>query len=566
MHGVRLGRAAGTWAGWTWAAALYLAGMMLMFRFAWLPGPARSIGGNGDGTILIATLEHWLHVFQGRAADWRSPGWFWPATDTLGLTDTYFLIALPYAAFRTLGLGLFDAYTATVAVLSTAGFWSFVALTRRGGVPAAVGGALAYVFAFGALPTFKLIHGQTYAVMLAPILGLLLLSAWRAARGRAAAWAAAAGLSYGLLTFTAPQTAWFLGFVAGLAAAAALLLAAASGALPRPAEVPGLARRCGPLAAGGALGLAVGLVPVVLAYAGSLSGHRRIWAEALMYLPRFTDVLHVQPGNMVWDGPLHLAGIAEMPNSPDAEVALGFTPVLAFSALAALLLLGRARRIAGPHPWDLPARAFLAAAVLGWLITVNYGDASPWHLVFDMVPGANGIRTPFRIQLASLFFLCVGLAHAAARGVAVATADRSPRLAAVIAAVLALCVVEQAGPAPATRDTSKMEGWFLAAHRPGFPCEAFYLLPPPANPGQPWNEQQSDAMLLSQWLRMPTLAGDSSWFPLGYDMPHTDWPDYTARAMRWIDSHKLRDRVCGVEPRTGRWEPGVGPLLRAAGS
>ncbi len=71
-------------------------------------------------------------------------------------------------------------------------------------------------------------------------------------------------------------------------------------------------------------------------------------------------------------------------------------------------------------------------------------------------------------------------------------------------------------------------------------------------------------MLLSQWIRMPTLAGDSSWFPRGYDMPHTDWPDYTIRAMGWIDAHKLRDRVCGVEPRAGRWEPGVGPLLRSA--
>jgi hypothetical protein len=560
--------AAQAWGGWAVAALLYVLGLGLMFRFVWLPGPARSIGDDADGAILVATLEHWFRVFEGAAADWRSPGWFWPATDTLGLTDTYFLIALPYALFRVLGLGLFDAYNAAVAVLATVGFWGFVALARRGGVPAAVAGALGLVFAFGALPTYKLVHGQTYAVMFAPILGLLLLAAWRrrGAPAAAAGWAAAAGLLYGLLTLTAPQTAWFLAFAAGLAAAVALLLTALDGALPRRAEAARLARQAVPVAAGGLVGLALGLVPVVLVYAGALAGHRRAWAETLLYLPRFADVVHVQPGNLLWDDALHRAGITEMPGVPDAEIALGFTPALALVAVASFIALWPVRRVAGRHPWDHAAQAFLVAAALGWLLTVNYGSVQPWHAVFDLVPGANGIRTPFRIQLASLFFLCLGVAHVASRTLAAAGRLGSVRLSVAVGAILALCAVEQAGRGPITRDTAAEEGWLLASRRPAFPCAAFHLLPAPTGSGAPWYLQQSDAMLLSMRLGMPTLAGNSSWFPLGYDMPHVDLPDYRQRALAWIDAHGLRDQVCGVEPRTGRWEQGIAPLLPGAGS
>jgi hypothetical protein len=545
--------------GWAVAAALYAAGMALMFRYSWLPGPSRSIGDSGDGAILIATLEHWFRVFTDQAADWLSPGWFWPAKRTLGLTDTYFLIAVPYAAFRALGNGPFGSYTGSVAVLAAAGFWGMVALTRRGGVPPAIGGAVAFVFAFGALPTFKIGHGQTYTVMLAPVLGLLLLSAWRARRGAVmAAWAAAAGLLFGLMAFTAPQTAWFLGFEACLACVVALCFAR-----PSRAELAALGRRVRPAAVGSAAGLALGLVPILLVFGRGL-GHRRSWSEALFYLPWFTDLLDVQPGNLLWYDLLHQVGIAGIPGRPDPEVMLGFTPVLAASALAGLFLLGRARRLAGPHPWDLAARTFLAVAFLGWLLTVNYGAVKPWRVVFDMVPGARGIRNPFRIQLASLFFLCLGLAHAAARALAVAAMRARPGLAAAVGAALALCVVEQVGPTPPVRNTWEAARWLLASHRPSFPCDAFYVLPPSAGSGLQWYEYQSDAMLLSQWIGVPTINGNSSWYPPGWAMAFPDRPEYPAQALAWIDAHGLRDRVCGVEPRTGHWEPGIQPLLRAA--
>ncbi len=306
-------------------------------------------------------------------------------------------------------------------------------------------------------------------------------------------------------------------------------------------------------------------MPIVLVYARVLRRHRN-WGEPAYYLPSFTDLLSVQPGEALWYDWLRMAGIAGAPGREDAaaELMLGFTPILAVSALAGLLLLGRISRIAGPHPWDGAARAFLAVAFLGWLLTVSYGHRQPWHLVFDVVPGARGIRTPFRIQLASLFFLCLGLSHAAARGLVFAGQRQLPGLAAGVGAALALCVAEQIGAPPPNRDTAAMMRWISVSHRPDFRCDAFYALPAPAGSGLPWSEQQSDAMLLSQWIGMPTINGNSSWYPTGWSLQFPDRPEYASQALSWIDAHGLRDRVCGVDPRAGRWEPGIQPLLRAA--
>lgn len=555
----RLRAKSGGAAGWLVPALLFLAGMGLMFRNSWLSGPKQSIGDNGDGTILIATLEHWFLVFSGQGADWLSPAWFYPVRHALGFTDTYFLYALPYSVARLLGFGPFGSYTATIATLSVTGFWSFVLLCRLGGVRPACAGVFAFVFAFGALPTFKLGHAQTYAVMLAPPLALLLVWGWRASSWRSSAGFASAGTLYGLVALTAPETAWFLGFDAGLA----VLVGAGLNGSRLLGWVRVHWRRAGVAAAWAGVGLAIGLAPIVMVYGQTLGGTRD-WPAVSFYLPRFSDLLHVQFGNLLWYDLLHWVGIAGGPGRPLAEVMLGFTPVLIASGLAALFLLPWLRRWAGPHQWDRPAQACLGAVFLAWLLVSHDGHFEPWYLVYGLVPGANGIRTPFRIELASSFFLCFSLAHASSRALGAASTRGLSGVAASVGAALALIAVEQIGPAPTSRNTWEMMRWLLASHRPDFACKAFYVLPPKPGGTEFWYEYQSDAMLLSQWIGMPTINGNSSYYPNGWNMLFVTKPDYARQVLAWIDQNRLRGRVCGVDPRSGRWVDGIGPLQAAA--
>ena len=66
--------------------------------------------------------------------------------------------------------------------------------------------------------------------------------------------------------------------------------------------------------------------------------------------------------------------------------------------------------------------------------------------------------------------------------------------------------------------------------------------------------------MLSERIGMPTVNGNSSFYPEGWNMPFTDKPDYAGKALAWIDAHGVRDRVCGADPRRGLWVEGVGPL------
>ena len=380
---------------------LFLAGMLSLFRH-WLPWfGLGTLGGEGDGAITRATLEHWWHVSTGSAIDWRTPGWFWPARNTLGLTDTYVLFAVPYAIARDIGCSMFSAFDCSVAVFASTGYWTFVALMRRLGARLGVAAAFGFVFAFGSLVTMKLGHAQTYTIMLAPILGLLLVAAWRRSGWQSASIAAAAGLWFCAITLTAPQTGWFLALESAIATVIVRL------ATPWRAWVVHRRRLAG-MVAGGVVGCLLGAVPIALTYLGT-ARNVRSWTEVRSFLPRPTDLVDVQPGNFLWHHSLYLTGVSNTQGRPVAEIALGFTPgLLVCAVLCLVVLLAKRRDWADGSNLDALAFACLAVPFVAWLLSAEFAGHSLWWLIYRIVPGGRGIRTPFRIQLPSLFFLCAG--------------------------------------------------------------------------------------------------------------------------------------------------------------
>ena len=238
-------------------------------------------------------------------------------------------------------------------------------------------------------------------------------------------------------------------------------------------------------------------------------------------------------------------------------MALGYTPVFLCLTVGGAVFLRRRARAGPAKPDDLLAEAFVAAAILGWLIELNYFGLRPWWLVYHLVPGASAIRTPFRVQLAGLFFMCLAFSHIAARLLALAGRPGQPiRALVTLGALLALCVVEQLGAPAEMRQSAEVESWLSVATPPPFPCDAFYVVPMP-NSSQKWWAHQSDAMMLSQKIHLPTLNGNSSWYPEGWGLMHPEAPDYARNVIAWAKAHQLDDHVCGVDPRAGTWVRGL---------
>src|SRR5581483_8291338 len=101
----------------------------------------------------------------------------------LGYSDAYFLYGVVHAPLRLLGIDTFTAFMVLMSLLAVAGYFGFYTLARRHfAIPppwAAVG---ATIFAFANMNAVKLVQAQSYCAMLLPVLCLLVLNAWNAAR------------------------------------------------------------------------------------------------------------------------------------------------------------------------------------------------------------------------------------------------------------------------------------------------------------------------------------------------------------------------------------------------
>jgi hypothetical protein len=61
-----------------------------------------------------------------------------------------------------------------------------------------------------------------------------------------------------------------------------------------------------------------------------------------------------------------------------------------------------------------------------------------------------------------------------------------------------------------------------------------------------------DAMLLSGFLRLPTVNGVDSFAPPGYDLYRPDEPSYPDRVRAYAARYGVR-ALCGLDMRTDSW-------------
>lgn len=532
-------------AGCWLAPLLFVAGFVWLFRRWLFTGFDGAFGDEGDGIIALAIVEHWRHVMAG-AVRWTDPLFFFPATGTLGYTDAFFLIGLPHAALRALGIDPFTALMLIMAALAATGFFAFDHLARRYlGLPPAAAALGAFLFAFANVNAVKLIHVQSYCAMLLPLLCILIAAAWQSEGRRAPALAVAAGLLYAALFLTAYQTAWFAGCYALLAI---LLYPLARGIADTRGAVRALLTRRRGVLLGFALAFAVGMTPFLRLYLPVLlSGHSRTFAEVIDNAPDWRDLFNVTPGNALWGGVLQWLGVVGRPDRPMWEVELAFTPLVMALFAAGLVLLALRRKRSSADEFLLVGGL---AVVIGWLLQMDVAGVRPWRAVWALVPGAGAVRYTFRSQLVANLLVSLIAARV------LADIGRRRAHAAALAGVLLLA--EQINLIwPATMPRRATLAWIEAVPAPPRGCRAFYLVPNPSPAGKPDWEHQADAMLFSEVRGIPTVNGYSSWFPDGWALEDPASANYPAAVRAWAAQNGLARTLCGLDPRAGTWFAGL---------
>jgi hypothetical protein len=515
-------------------------------------------GAPGDTRLIAYLCEHWYQSLLGHES-LLSPPMFYPLKETLGYSDVLVAFIPLYAVGRVCGLGVFSALELVVVVFSFLNYACCYWLLKRVlalGLLASLVGSLLFAFSGPLLAQPE--HVQLYALFLLPLAaGLVLNFALRSeAMSPMSAFLllAGAGLIVDLELLTSFYLGWF--FIAWSAVFVLFALA-----LPRTrAFVVGLVRRHSRPLLGAAVVFAVGLVPFARIYWPVVrTVGWQPYATALAYLPEPKSYLLMADDNVVWRGVTHAL---VSPANPDwgRRVGIGLVASVAWIVLSVLAVvrLKRERRSAGEGSGALgPLVAAMAVLAVDAFVlaTLQIHGHSPWRAVWEVVPGARGIRAVARVLIVLALPISVVLAVALDRLWARASRfERRTRnlFYAVVASIAAFAVVEQLSWRAHGHSFSiaaqAVTVHRLAAKLPAG-CTAFYVQPAPGHHRQSTEEYQQDAMLVSQERHVPTLNGRSGKYPvqLGWGLFDTFAADYEQQVARWIALRHVRGRVCRLE-------------------
>ncbi|MEG3125706.1 hypothetical protein [Sphingomonas sp. GB1N7] len=544
-------------------AFVYVVAMALFFRAPIFSGFDLGFGDRADGMIEISILEHWRNVLSG-AAVWNTTGYFHPYTGTLGYNDGYFLYGLVYSFWR-LFADPFHADTLNILTFKTIGFaaaYLLVARTLGWGRSSALFVALLWTIASNI--SLQAVHAQLQSVALLPVAMIAAIAMVRAEedgrhlQARLLAVALAALMAAWLLT--SYYMAWFTIFSAGLFVVCWCVV---SGNW-RPAALVGFLRRHAGTLFCGVCAFIVLIIPFLIVYlpkareTGGQSYH-----QMLGYLVTpLIDMINVGPGNYVWGWIFQaLAALihAINPDSPTLPARLlGGEHQSGLPLVSFILIVTAARRIivlrrAGQNrPVSIELRAFALAMIVAWFLTLQFNVASPWGLVFELVPGAKGMRVVSRYQLWLVlpFLLLVVVAW---RERASMLARSRPFLAGAI--VMVLVAENLSAESPAQLSRSAQYSALGTVPAPPAACASFYVVATRRDEPVYINAEVNgiyphnvDAMFLAEFWRVPTINGFSTFNPPDWKFADPLAPDYDARVLEYARRHDLRD-LCRLDVR-----------------
>jgi hypothetical protein len=521
-------------------------------------------GSRTDTIIEMTILEHWYNVLRGHSS-WSTGFYYYPYTGTLGFNDGYFLYGLPYSLLRLSGVDPFLGSELVNVLLRVVAFAAFHLFLRRSLLLGPWWSLLgAVLFTLSCTMAMRAIHAQLLSVCFVPLFAWLACNAAEAfaagAYRRFVLWGSLAALLMSAWLVTAYYMAWFTLFF--LSCATLLGVLSSPGAVLRGVRtLPG--RGWAGVAAVASV-FAAGIVPFLALYLpkARMTGMHP-FAEVLSYTVQPLDLIHVGDGNLLLarlDALLNGYFRPELPRYSEHTTGLTLLLLVVFVlACASLCARGQAPgghasggRAPGGQAARRRERLLAATAVLTWLLTLRIGDWSAWVAVFDLVPGAAGLRVVARYQL----FL-------AAPVIAVATAylagpgAQAPRpLAAILALVLVAEQITVQQPVALDRPAELARLRSIPAPPPS--CRSFFVSRARANVDLPPEvdavySHNVDGMLLSEWFGLPTLNGFGTFEPPDWNFVGPDRPDYLQRVRTYARAHDLAD-VCAVDLLAKRWD------------
>ena len=255
-------------------------------------------------------------------------------------------------------------------------------------------------------------------------------------------------------------------------------------------------------------------------------------AEITAYSPRYGDLANASSGAFgPWTELYKYFGIS---TSPTGERALGYPPLLL--VISIILYCALVLRNKNTKPYAKYAKLFLATNfIVLTLIITDDANRTPWIFVYKFVPIIGSIRTLFRINILLTFILiciiCLVLEQ-------ISLNNRKKKIAAF--ALMLILLIESIRIYPAS--------WKESDYLPHYSsrimreldknqCEFFFIVS--RNPNFNPSFLANDAIAISVESGIPTLNGNSSSFPPGWELYGVNANTYKDPLNKWLKLNKL---------------------------
>jgi hypothetical protein len=548
---------------WTGVSMVCLAVCMLVvFRPFWMSHFDLVLSDPVDGRFSISILEHWSRVFHSQTP-FASPNFFFPERGTLGFSEAFFLLAIPFTALKAMGLDRYLAFQFTIMLFIAIGFLSMLHLLHRGldlARELALAGAV--LLAASNMYYIHIVHPQLASVALVPLLVILCLkySEIRMLQPTLArVYLSAGAVLLALLFFTSFYVGWFTVVFCGTIGSVFLICTcvAERSFSPFLGTLRAAWSQKWNFALAGALFL-LALIPFLMVYLPALHNMGvRTLNESFYYMAPPLGVFDVGRANLVWG---RVSAIVERLTSPHGlhEHPAGW-PLITFCVFAVSAVYGvigllRCRKDDRTRQVRF---CWMAATSLSCIMLcfagIRFGNDAPmWTLLWRVVPGAKAIRVPPRINLV----INVGVVTVAMLGLdGLIRAMSHNRLRGYLPSLLlvAAMLIEQVNLMPTHLISRAAESHkFAKISSPPKTCSEFYL----TNEGNQRLERlisQTDAMLVADDFGVPTINGYSGWFPNGWNFLNAPNSTIAQEARNWAVEHRLSG-LCALDISSGQWQ------------
>jgi len=523
-------------------------------------------GDMADGRLISLILEHWFKVFTGENTI-RDLTMFYPVRNTLGYSDTMFLVSLPYSLLRAVGFSWLSAYQITIIIIHTfGGLCLAYFLKKKLNLPvwACILGLIVgqYSNAYFA----KLQHLQFITTSFLPLLVILVYcffenldpSMWK----KRLIYGISAIILYASILTTSVYIGYFTALFLLIFIVAVSIYKYKAGEF----KIKQLLSELWKNKIEGLIYAAVtilALIPFIWIYLPVFIGKGSSgypWEIVADYLPRWYDLFNVSPNNRMW----------QFPDTGNYELIVGFPLV---TAIILILSCTDFIRKKSRDSDTVMAIGFSFAIALGLLFIIqidlsglNIGGilsritklfglpeaairhTSLWWLVYFLVPGASALRAAGRFTF--FMMLPAGILSSYFISLKIKAADNTDRkkyfkYVLVITILLAVIFIEHQNTLTMTNWTKSGANQYLQrVSPPPGDLESFILINNEINyPAYPDIGLQVDAWSIATKFGVNTINGYSGQFPAGWVhlFPSLTDSGNFANLQEWINIHNLNN-------------------------